>query len=163
MTTALQLIEDAYDDIEVKSSEVDLSTSEINNGIRRLNRLATQLATAGLNFGYTIIIDDTDTVTIPDWSEDLFVTLLGIRMAPGFGRPIPQSLEIAAADALAVARRALSDLDNVPLPCNLPVGVGNTQYGDNVSDFFTDTSHLDLVQFNTIGINDGEGDDLSVG
>ena len=81
MTTALELIEDAFDDIEVKSAEVDLSPSEIAIGIRRLNRIATALAAKSINVGYTIVSDETDVLTIPDWAEDLFCSLLAAAIS----------------------------------------------------------------------------------
>ena len=161
MTTALQLIEDSYDDIEVKTSEVALTTAEINNGIRRLNRLATALAVSGLNFGYTLVSESTDLLTIPDWSEDLFISLLAIRMAPSFGKIVTPALAASAEENYKIARRALVTIPEVQLPITLPTGSGNGT--DRAAIFFVDTSTDDLTTFTSNSILTGEGIQLDIG
>ena len=147
MTTALELIEDAFDDIEVKSSETGLSTAEIAIGIRRLNRIATQLDANGISVGYTVVKTSADVLTIPDWAEDLFIALLAVRLAPGFGMVVTQSLAIAVTAAMAVAERNLVNLGSVIHPNTLPLGAGNTTW-NNVRQYFHEDLDDDLATNN---------------
>jgi hypothetical protein len=137
MTTARQLIEDAFDDIEVKTSEEPLTTADLNTGIRRLNRLGTAFAASGLNFGFSKVVNADEVLTIPDWAEDLFVTFLAIRLAPGYGVLVNAALVAAATEMLTTAEHYLIQLPSVAFPEILPTGAGNEVYND-AKFFFTD-------------------------
>lgn len=159
MTTARQLIEDAFDDLEIKSAEVDLTDAEMNTGIRRLNRLGTAFAAGGLNFGFSKISDKDDVLTIPDWAEDLFITYLAIRLAPGFGATISQALMLSADSLMTIAQRQLIKLPETQFPNTLPIGTGNYQ-GDR-TNFFVDDSDDDLTNSGLSVLSDSESVTLS--
>lgn len=152
--TAQQVIEDAYDDIEVKPAETDLTDAEYASGLRRLNRLGTVFAAGGLNFGYTKLTDITQELTIPDWAEDLFVTYLAIRSAPSFGKTISQEVASAALASLNAAQRQLVIIPEAYFPNTLPTGAGNNADG-NGENFFTDGTDDDLLDSanNNLSVN----------
>jgi hypothetical protein len=159
MTTALQLIEDSFDDIGIKPAETDLSDSEIAIGIRRLNRLAVGFASSGLNFGFTKVTNKDEVLTIPDWSEDLFISHLAIRLAPGFDVDITPGLVATASESLKVVQRRLISVPEVQFPTTLPIGSGNYDY--HTRRFFHDENENDLAGGNNQILSDDESVDLS--
>ncbi len=130
MTTVLQIIEDAYDDIEVKSAETALTASEIAKGLRYYNRIVSSFDAAGLHLGVSKA-DTPDTESfIPDFAEMLIVTHLGIALGPSFG-------VVPSAALIAFAEKALNDAiaatAEIPLPMvdgNLPLGSGTHGQSD---------------------------------
>ena len=160
--TAQQLVEDALDDLEVKSSEVELTTSELKRGIRSLNRLMAQFASTGLNIGYNKVDQDkplTDT-NIPDWFEDCAITFLAIRLAPSYGVIDVMLLSSAAREALKVVQKRLVQIGEVNYPNTLPIGSGNFQ--DNNQYFFTDDTVNDLLGGNSQSVSDGTEDQIEI-
>jgi len=159
MATALTLINDAFNDLEIKSAEVDLTTSEINTGIRYLNRIMVYFAASGLNVGFTKVVDKDAETDIPDWFEDAVVSHLAIRLAPGFGVQISPAIIIIAKEAITNARIRLMHLHAPTFPSTLPIGSGNYQ-GDNVK-FFLDETEGDLEGGNNQILSDDESISLS--
>lgn len=159
MSTALTLINDAFDDLEIKSAEVELTDSEVATGIRRLNRLMTQLAAGGLNVGFTKVVNKDDDTTIPDWFEDVVVSHLAIRLAPGFGAEISPALAAAAQYALKIAQRKLIGLGPTNYPNTLPLGSGNYDY--NYTRYFTDDSTADMLDDVGNTVTDGDGNKIT--
>lgn len=159
MTTALQLIEDAFDDLEVKSSEIDLETDEIDLAIRRLNRMMTNWAQGGLNLGYSKVSDSSDVLTVPDWAEEAITAHLAIRLAPGFGKTINAALAAFALEAMDTMTRNLVQMGEISFPNTLPIGSGNYQ-GDNTR-YFTDGTDGDLQTDSKSDITNDEGIQLS--
>ncbi len=153
MTTALTIIESAFDDLGIKPSETDLSTSEISTGIRRLNRLGTQFAAKGINVGFSKISSELDEMTVPDYVEDLFITTLALRLAPGFGVLPSQLLIMAANEAMSVALFRTVSIPDVIFPNTLPTGQGN--FNENNKRFFTDDTENDLDGFTTLEDDEG--------
>jgi len=155
MATAITLINDALNDLEVKSSEVDLTTNEIATGIRYLNRLLTSLAANGLQIPYKKVTNSTDETHIPDWYEDLVVTYLAIRMAPSFGiTNINPGLIAAAQQAMATVQSQLVQPDETSFPSTLPCGSGNANY--QTTKYFT-------YETNQLFIDNGENLDDETG
>ena len=155
MATALEIINDALNDLEVKSSEVELTTNEIATGIRYLNRLVTSLAANGLQLPYKKVTNSTDETNLPDWAEDLIVTYLAIRMAPAFGIVnINPGLMAAAQQALSTAQSQLVQVQETSFPSTLPCGSGNANY--QTTKYFT-------YDPNQLFIDDGENLDDNTG
>jgi len=157
--TAKEIIDDAFDDLEIKTAEVDLTDGEYKVAIRRLNRLGTAFSAEGLFFGYTTINDKSDTVTVAEWAEDLFVSYLAIRIAPSFGVSASQELIAAATTAMEIALLQLVRLPKPKFPNTLPIGAGNIEYDG--TRFFTDTAIDDLETSIDI-LTDGEGNPLEI-
>lgn len=155
MATALTLINDALNDLEVKSAEVELTDNEKATGVRYLNRLMTSLAAGGLQVPYKKVTDPTDETNIPDWYEELVVTYLAIRMAPSFGIVSINSGLIAAAQAaMANVQSRIVQTTETSFPNTLPCGAGNDVY--QTTKFFT-------FDENQLYIDNGENLDDNTG
>lgn len=159
MITAKQLIEDALDDLGVKASESELTDSELNDALRKLNRIGVSLAADDLHFGYSKLSDYNSTVTIPDWSEDLFIALLSIRLAPSYNVQLQASTLSTATDLLKIAQKKLVPIPVVNFPSTLPLGAGNNQ-SNTTTDFFPDYNDKELA-VNSINLTDNESVTLS--
>ena len=158
MTTALELINDAFDTLEIKSAESDLQTSEVDVAIRRLNRMMTAWARKGLKMGYTKITDSSQLITAPDWAEEAMVIHLAVRLAPAFSIPVTQEMYILATEAHKDLMRNLIHLPDPDFPSTMPKGSGNSVY-DN-SNFFSITDS-DLLDLNDDNIDTETGINLS--
>jgi len=159
MTTANELINDAFDLLEIKSAEVELEDDEINTAIRRMNRMITSWAQEGMNLGYSKVTLKTETVTIPDWSEEAVVALLAVRLAPAFGVPLTQALQAQAAGSLKNLQQQLITIGDVQFPSNLPIGSGNAYRNDQ--NFYADSKTNTLTTNAKGELTDGESVDLS--
>ena len=160
MATVGQIVEDAFNDLEVKVAEVDLTPSEMSLGIRYLNRLMVSFASSGLNLGYSKAEAETELFTSPDWAEDMVITHLAIRLAPGFGVTVTPALVGTAQEMMKVVVKRLTELPVVNYPNSLPIGSGNWQE-DNTYYFHDDTLG-DLYGGNNQQLDDDEAVDLSV-
>ena len=159
MAIALTIINDAFNDLEIKSAEVALTPSEINIGIRYLNRLMVAFAASGLNVGFSKVQNENDETNIPDWFEDTVTTHLAIRLAPGFGAEVSPALVVAAQKMITIAEKRLVHLHTPVYPNTLPIGSGNYQ-GDNTR-FYQDSTHGDLQTGAGTNLDDGEAVQLS--
>lgn len=160
MTTALEIIEDAHTDLGVKPSEVDLTDSEKNTGKRYLNRIGVSLAADGIDLGFNKVDSVTETLTIPDWSEDLFISLLAIRLAPSFGIQIDPALAAAAKANMDIVEKRLLNNINPGFPSTLPVGSGNQVYNDTY--YFPGLNENELQSGSGTGLDDDESIELTI-
>ena len=62
--TALEVIEEAFEEIKVKTLGVPLQQSYVDRGIKMLNRMMRADATRGRGLGFTQISDSKDKVTV---------------------------------------------------------------------------------------------------
>ncbi len=159
MTTIRTIINDALNDLEVKSAEVDLTTEELNTGMRYINRLMTTFAVSGINVGFTKAVSVDDEFTAPDWFEEVIITHLAIRLAPGFGIQVSPAIVMAAKEAIKQVQRRVVHLHPVEFPNVLPIGSGNYQ-GDNTR-FFHDDNTNDLTSASGDILDDDESVTLS--
>jgi len=145
MTTAIEIINDAYDLLEIKNSEVDLTSSEINLGIRKLNRMMTAWAQQSIHLGFTKINNSTDKITSPDWAEEAMVYHLALRLAPSFGIQVTPALIAVANDSYKWLIENTITLNETSFPDNLPVGAGNNI--NTSSNFYTNNDE-DVIETN---------------
>lgn len=152
MLTAKSIIDDAYDDLEIKSNETDLTAGEYLSAIRRLNRLAFIFAAQGIDLGWTELAAKEDEVTIPDYAEELFVTFLAIRLAPSFGVQLNPALLAAANMAMQVVELNHIKIYPAAFPNTLPTGSGNSAVTNR--PFFTDTEESVIASITGIVISE---------
>lgn len=161
MVTARILVQDALSDIQVISLEKTLTEKETAQAIRYVNRLAGIFANDGLNVGFQRINSLDDQIDIPDWIEDLFITWLGIRLAPSYGVIVDQRRLLAATQNYKKALNQLVRIPEAALPDNLHVGAGNRDEWF-YQDFFQGSSEDDLTNSSTEQLTDDDGGFLSV-
>ncbi len=124
--TAGVIIKDAYFEILEAGEEAPLSGSEMQTGIRYLNRLMSRLAAQGYNLGYTEVSTPADEITIPAGAVDAVISNLAISLSAQY----PQSgLSQALVAKAQVGMTAIRKLAVEPIPSNypdtLPTGSGN--------------------------------------
>ena len=160
MAIAQTLIADALIDLEIRSSETQITDSEYAQGIRYMNRLMTTWAEEGLNVGYSKVTAKEDETHIPDWFEMCLISHLGIALAPSFGVAIdPRRLGIAQGMMKAVENRSVR-LGPVRYSDGLPLGSGN--YAITNRNYFSPQDPSTLTSATQSDISDDEGVDLSV-
>ena len=127
--TAGSIISDALTELVVQASEADLEASEIQTGIRYLNRMMARWDAQGISLGYTKVSSTSSVMTVPDGCLDGIVKNLAVSMAKQFDAVITPDLYESAKDGLKACRQLAVNVTATPYPCTLPVGSGN--YDDN--------------------------------
>ena len=146
--TALEAIEEAFEEIKVKTLGVPLQVSYVDRGIKMLNRMMNADATRGRGLGFTDISDSGETLTVPNWSFDYVILGLAKKLAPGFGKILSGETLLAYEEALeAVLRMTVEVPETGYFPSTLPVGAGNeglagrsiTNLGDGFTGAFVES------------------------
>ena len=126
MTTMLEVVEDAFEEIGVKSAEVSLTSDELQSGIRRCNDMLTEWDDIGITVGYTPVLNGDDTVDIDRNAVGAAKYNLAVRLGPSFQKPISIALATIADSTLNTLMASVTDLSNVAYPDTLPIGSGNS-------------------------------------
>ncbi len=161
MPTALSLIEDALDDIQVKSAETALTTSEVAKGVRTYNRIIASLDASGLHVGAAKVSDASQETFIPDWMERLVIMRLSIELAPSFGKTVAAEtigmVDVALKDALRADFRLMPQAKNPNMPTGSGVPRQYTHYRSG--EFEGDFQHNrdDWINDGGHPLTDGEG------
>lgn len=108
MSTSDEMVSNALKLIGVKGGETPLSALELSDGMATLNRMALQLNEEGFELGFTVLTSGSDTVTIPDYSEEYFTNQLAARLAPEYSAEVPVFLTDAIQSSRRVVVRALN-------------------------------------------------------
>ncbi len=161
--TALEAIEEAFEEIKVKTLGIPLKDSYEKRGVKMLNRMMNADATRGRGLGFTDISDSGEPLTVPSWSFDYVILGLAKKLAPGFGKILSGETLLAYDEALeAVLRMTVEVPDTGYFPSTLPVGAGNEgltgQTITNLGDQFTGAYFGQLYEDDIEG---GNGDALA--
>ena len=127
MTTALEIIADALDEISVSTAESPIEDYDAQLARRKLNQLMTGLP---INTGYTPVTLVDDTLTVRADVEGYMVKQLAMALAPSYSRPIPAQLTVDARQARAELFRRYVSVKPMPFPSTLPIGSGSSSVGD---------------------------------
>lgn len=163
MTTALTIVNDAFESLAVKTANTDLTDEEVSLAIRILNRMITTWAQAGIDLGYTKISSSSDEMTVPDWTEETIVAQLAVRLAPAFEVEVSLALGGLAQVSYKTLETHFIHFSDAQMPNTLPLGAGNTIRGSSGTNFFTDTTDDDITKNNDVSITDSESVKLSQG
>jgi len=159
MAIAQTLIADALIDLEIRSSETQITDSEYAQGLRYMNRVMTTWAEEGLNVGYNKVTTITQETNIPDWFEMCLISHLGIALAPSFGVQVdPRRLGIAKEMKDAVELR-LVRIGPAAYSSALPTGQGT--YSNANENFFSRKDPNILTSATQSDLSDDEGIELS--
>lgn len=123
MTTALEFITDATEEIGYKAAEVPLEADDIRGALRRLNALLSEWEPKGL--GAAPVMDAADTVRIAKENEYALMVNLAGRLAPFFRRPISPELAASIKASNKALLRQTAVIGEVKFPDTLPKGSGN--------------------------------------
>lgn len=161
MTTALEVINDTFDSLAIKTANTDLTDEEVSLAVRMLNRMMTSWAREGIELGFTKIADSADELTVPDWTEECIIAQLAMRVAPAFEVEVPVTLGELAFNSFYDLQVQTIHIHDAVYPGTLPLGAGNTSTGATGQNFFTDSTENDLTRDNDISITDNESINLS--
>ena len=126
--TAATIITDALQEILVQASEQPVEASEMQSGIRYLNRMMSEWDALGYPLGFTVITNPSDLVTIPDGAINAVVLNLAIKLAQQYDEPISQSLAMAARDGMQAVQNLSVEAEPTLYPSTLPVGSTTAHY-----------------------------------
>ena len=132
--TASSVITDALTDIFVVGAKEPIESVDMQLGIRYLNRMMSELDANGIALGFTVIVNPSDTVTVPDGALGGVVSNLATKLAKPFGAAVTQELAIAASDGYKAMLKLGVTIEPSSYPCTLSVGSGNDQ--DTTNDKF---------------------------
>jgi len=124
MTTAIQIVNGAAEDLEVKTAEIPLEASDFQIFFDRMNDMLLEWADIGITPGFTEVFNGDDTVNIDPSARAAVKFNLAIRCAPAFQKQISVALSGSATSALNRLEAANTFID-VKLPDTLPTGSGN--------------------------------------
>lgn len=145
MATVAQVAKAALQRIVVQGSEAPLEASEYADFIDSLNNYMTSLDASGIDLGYTVVTNISDTVTVPAGALRGIIANMAIEVAPDYGAQIPESLVVAARQGLETMRLLGQRIIASANPSTLPRGSGNYQNGWGTTDPFYPDLEADIL------------------
>lgn len=136
MTTALQIINGATEEIGVKTAESALEPGDFQFTLDRMNDMLTEWADTGLTPAFVEVSNSTDTVAIERNAVGAVKYALAMRIAPAFQKPITQALVLLAGTTMAALETSAVYIGEVAYPDTLPTGSGNDCGGTFRDRFF---------------------------
>ena len=156
MTTAAELIKDAF--LEIGKSDVNqtIRGEDFNTAIRKLNQI---VASKPIIPNYTVVSSSSDEITAPEYSHLWLTIKLAQSLAPQYGRLESYSfLEEEAREAYTAILMANSRIKPPTLTGNVPLGSGNRCPGDSWEVYYTESDDGLLTETNeNIVVEDGDG------
>jgi hypothetical protein len=140
MDTAEQVVSDALQEILVQADEQSIQATDMQAGIRYLNRMVNEWAARGMPLGFTNITKVSDFVTVPDGALGAIVSNLAIRLAPQFDAAIPIELAAAARSGMDAVRDLTVTSSATQMPGTMPVGSGNEGFEQGFERFYPETN-----------------------
>jgi len=135
MTTGTEVIHDALQHILVQSDEQEYQPSEYQAGLRGLNEMMLEFDISGLALGFTLLVNVTDTVTVPAGLISAIKSNLAVRLAPQFDKSVTLGLATLANSGMKAIRRYAVVQRPTRLPSTMPIGSGNER--DNYANYST--------------------------
>ena len=133
MTTIREVVQDAFEEIGVKTAEVSLTGDELQSGIRRCNDMLLEWDDIGIIVGYSEVLNCDDVINVERNAIGAIKYNLAIRLAPSFQKPIGAALVTIAGGTMDVLMASSTDISNIAYPDTLPLGSGN-QCASNDTD-----------------------------
>lgn len=128
-----EVVQDAFEEIGVKTAEVPLTDDELQSGIRRCNDMLTEWDDIGIIVGYNPVLNGDDIIEVDRNAVAAIKYNLAIRLAPSFQKIVGNTLAALASGTLDVLMASNTDISNIAYPDTLPLGSGN-QCSSNDTD-----------------------------
>ena len=125
MTTAIDIINGAAEEIEVKTAETALEAEDSQVIFNRMNDMLLEWADIGLTPAFKEVFNLTDTVLIDSNARRAVKTNLAITCAPAFQKIVSQALAKVASDSFDRLSASSFFIGPVAYPDTLPLGSGN--------------------------------------
>jgi len=133
MTTARQVVDGAAEEIEVKTAEIALESSDAQAIFNRMNDMLTEWSDIGLTPAFKEVFNLDDTINVDRNAVSAIKFALAIRCASIFQKGVSQSLALSASDSLQRLEASTAYIGPVAYPDTLPIGSGN-ECGDYFND-----------------------------
>lgn len=143
MTTMRVLVEDAFEEIGVKTAEVPLTNDELQSGIRRCNDMLLEWDDIGIIVGYSEVLNGDDTVNVERNAVAAVKYNLAIRLAPSYQKLVGAALAALASGTIEVLMASSTDLSNIAYPDTLPLGSGNQCANNDTNQRFFPNNKTD--------------------
>ena len=134
MATMIEIVEDALEEIGVKTAEISLTSDELQSGIRRVNDMLAEWSDLGLTPGYIEVLNGVDTLNVDRNAISAIKYNLAIRLSPSYQKPITQALAMLASETKSALETSAVFIGDVAFPDTLPLGSGN-----ECEDFYDET------------------------
>ena len=125
MTTLREIVQDAFEEIGVKTAEVTLTNDELQSGIRRFNDMMTAWADIGITTAFDEVLNGDDTVDLDRSAIGAAKYNLAIRLAPSYQKVVSPALAALASGTIETLMASITDLSTIAYPDTLPMGSGN--------------------------------------
>ena len=137
--TKIDLINDGYSAMKISGLTVDPTPEDINIALMRLEGMAAEYEASEMCTGYifTNEPDPNDYSGVPEKYRQAFAATLALRLAPDFGKEVPQSLYMTATGALSTLSSLAGVIPTNQYPARQPVGSGNSYKGNRWRRYFT--------------------------
>lgn len=120
-----EVVQDAFEEIGVKTAEVSLTGDELQSGIRRCNDMLTEWDDIGIIVGYNEVLNGDDTINVERSAISAVKYSLAIRLAPSYQKVVSAALASLAGGTMDVLLASSSYIGEVELPDTMPIGSGN--------------------------------------
>ena len=125
MATAAQVTKAILQEILVRSVEAPLEADELQDTIFAMNNYMTALEADGVDLGYTVVADLSDTITVADGALQGLIANVAIDVAPQFGATVSPALMLKAKNGMSAMRKLGITITTMSYPDSLPLGAGN--------------------------------------
>lgn len=125
MTTGTEVVHGALQDILVQADEQEYQPSEYQAGMREINDMMSEWDALGYSLGFTLLVNITDTLTVPASVIGAIKKNLAVRLAPQFNKQITQGLASLAASGMQAVQNISVVVQPTQLPDTLNIGSGN--------------------------------------
>lgn len=132
MKSVLQLLNQAYTKIQVKSKYTDLDDDQKQEGIDELNQMMWEHDASGLPVNWSDVSEVTETVPEPDWMFSMMANGLAIRLAPNYGVQIDPRIIGMYKAGLDAAMKRLVPIPKLLYPNILPTGRSRHRYHNHI-------------------------------
>lgn len=141
MTTIRVIVQDAFEEIGVKTAEVALTDDELQSGIRRCNDMLLEWDDIGIITGYTEVLNGDDTVNVARSAIAAVKYNLAVRLAPSFTKLVTPALGALSSTTRDTLMASNASIGEVAYPDSLPLGSGN-----ECNDYDTNTRFFPINQ-----------------
>jgi hypothetical protein len=146
MTTALQLITDAFSMCGILSAETPLNSSQSADGLRIMNNILKRWNVTGKLIGVPTVAAVSDTIKCPDYAESAIITAIAVRLCGEYGIDVTPSLATDTNESFEDMIIASINFSQMKPPSTLPRGSGNRRlssgYAENIFSDKTDQENF---------------------
>lgn len=139
--TKRQIIEQAFEAIGLAAYTFDLTQDQMQSALRKLDAMMAGWDANGIRLAYPMPsapnLSDIDADTsVPDYAIEAMYTNLAIRIAPAYGKQVPEAIHMAADQAYGnLVNQAATPVVEMQFPHTMPRGAGNKPWRYRINPF----------------------------